>query len=299
MIAIPIHPTSACLPTSLEIRLRQAPQASSALRRLLFTGFALSCVVVPHLLGTVTLHAQDVDPFLWLEDVEGERAMEWVLARNEESRAALRATPRYQSIYDSTLELYTSDDRIAYPSIHGDMIYNFWTDAERPRGVYRRTTWDEYLSDNPTWETVLDVEALAESEGKPWAFRGISCLLPEGRRCLINLSPGGSDANEVREFDLETKSFVVDGFTIPVSKNSVAWVDGNTLLGWLATAVFLELNGVETTSIPCSSVYDLVNSLASSDLTVEEIASGLQTISERTADPYGPSENRFGTAEPA
>ncbi|MEZ4425776.1 MAG: prolyl oligopeptidase family serine peptidase [Gemmatimonadota bacterium] len=173
---------------------------------------------------------QGTDPFLWLEEVEGQRAMEWVLARNAETRAALQASPSYERMYQNTLELLTSSDRIAYPTMRGEWIYNYWTDAERPRGVYRRTTWDDYLGGDPTWETVLDVDALAEAEGQPWAFRGLTCLLPEQRRCLVSLSPGGSDANEVREFDLERKAFVPGGFHVPVSKNSLAWVDENTLL---------------------------------------------------------------------
>ena len=183
------------------------------------------------LTNTVPVEArQGQDPFLWLEEVEGARAMEWVLARNAETRAALRALPGYDEAYRNTLELYTSDDRIAYPSIRGDRLYNFWTDAEHPRGIYRRTSWDSYLSGEPEWETVLDVDALAEAEGIAWAYSGMTCLRPDERRCLVSLSPGGSDAVEVREFDLATKQFIADGFRMPVSKNTVAWVDENTLL---------------------------------------------------------------------
>ena len=175
--------------------------------------------------------AQEVeDPFLWLEEVEGERAMEWVLEQNAVTRAELKALPSYAPLYENTLELLTSSDRIAYPMISGDRIFNFWTDGEHPRGILRRTTWDGYLSGDPQWETVLDVDALAESEGKPWAFRGLDCLLPEERMCLVSLSPGGSDANEVREFDLESGTFVEGGFFVPVSKNTTAWVDEGTIL---------------------------------------------------------------------
>ena len=170
------------------------------------------------------------DPFLWLEEVEGDRAMEWVLEQNELSRAELRAVPGYQSLYDNTLEILTSTARIAYPSIRGDMLFNFWTDSDSPRGVYRRTTWQSYLSGNPEWEVVLDVDALVAAEGTPWAFRGMDCLLPAERMCLVSLSPGGSDAVEVREFDLAAMDFVQGGFTVPVSKNSTAWVGENTIL---------------------------------------------------------------------
>ncbi len=156
--------------------------------------------------------------------------MEWVLQQNETTRAELQAFPRYQDLYQNTLEILTSTDRIAFPSIRGEEIYNFWTDADHPRGVYRRTTWDSYLGGEPVWEVVLDVDALVAEEGTPWAFGGMNCLLPEESLCLVSLSPGGSDAVEVREFDLDAKSFVEDGFEVPVSKNSVAWVDENTLM---------------------------------------------------------------------
>jgi prolyl oligopeptidase len=170
------------------------------------------------------------DPFLWLEEVEGERALDWAVAENEATRAELQATPAYQELYDNTLAILTSTARIAYPSIQGDQLYNFWTDGDHPRGIYRRTTWDSYLGGDPQWEVVLDIDALVAEEGTPWAFRGMNCLLPEERTCLVSLSPGGSDAVEVREFDLEAGAFIEGGFTLPVSKNSVAWVDQNTLL---------------------------------------------------------------------
>jgi prolyl oligopeptidase len=170
------------------------------------------------------------DPFLWLEEVEGDRAMDWVLEQNDLTRTELRSFPEYQTLYDNTLEILTSTARIAYPSIRGDMLFNFWTDSDHPRGVYRRTTWQSYLSGDPEWEVVLDVDALVAAEGTPWAFRGMNCLLPAERMCLVSLSPGGSDAVEVREFDLAAMDFVEGGFTVPVSKNSIAWVDENTIL---------------------------------------------------------------------
>ena len=170
------------------------------------------------------------DPFLWLEEIEGDRAMEWILAQNEVTRAELGALPEYQTLFDNALEILTSAARIAYPSIRGELLYNFWTDGDHPRGLYRRTSWDSYLSGNPDWQVVLDMDALVAEEGTPWAFRGMNCLLPEAWMCLVSLSPGGSDAVEVREFDMSTMDFVDGGFTVPVSKNSTAWVDENTIL---------------------------------------------------------------------
>lgn len=170
------------------------------------------------------------DPFLWLEEVEGERAMEWVESRNERTLAELSASPHYQPIFERVKAVLDSRDRIAFPSILGDRLYNFWQDASNPRGVWRRTTWESYLSGDPRWEVVLDMDALSAAEGVNWSFAGSSCLEPEYRRCLVRLSRGGADAVEIREFDMRTRRFIEGGIRLPEAKQSVAWVDENTLL---------------------------------------------------------------------
>jgi prolyl oligopeptidase len=175
------------------------------------------------------LAAQE-DPFMWLEEVEGERALQWVESKNAATVAELTATPYYQPLYDRTLQILNSRDRIAFPSIMGDHLYNFWQDAANPRGLFRRTTWESYLAGDPAWETILDIDALAKAEDAPFAFGGMTCLEPAYTRCLAGLSRGGSDARELREFDMATKRFVEGGFVLPAAKQSVAWLDENTLL---------------------------------------------------------------------
>jgi prolyl oligopeptidase len=174
----------------------------------------------------------DEDPYIWLEQVEGEEALAWVEQQNEATLAELSAHPEYRSIYDDILAILTSDDRIAYPSIRGEVLYNFWQDADHPRGIYRRTTWEDYLATagEPSWKTVLDIDALAEAEDVPWSYAGMSCLPPEERMCLARLSRGGADAVEIREFDLERAAFVEGGFFLPEAKGGATWVDENTLL---------------------------------------------------------------------
>ena len=170
------------------------------------------------------------DPFIWLEEVEGQRAMAWVTAKNEATVAALSKTPVYQPILERTKKILDSRDRIAMPGIRGDQLYNFWQDAQHQRGILRRTTWQSYLSGTPKWETVLDLDSLAKAEGVPWSYGGSDCLDPEYRRCLISLARGGSDAAEVREMDMRTRQFVKDGFRLPEAKTNVAWLDENTIL---------------------------------------------------------------------
>lgn len=177
--------------------------------------------------------AEDNDPYLWLEEVDGPKAIEWVKAQNALSKKELQAVPEYQSIFKRTLEIMDSKERIPMPGQEGRYIYNFWQDAEHPRGILRRTSLASYRTAKPDWELVLDIDALSKAEGKQWVYKGRNCLGPDYRRCLVSLSPGGSDAVEMREFDTVAKAFVPDGFVLPVAKQDVAWKDENTL--WVAT----------------------------------------------------------------
>ncbi|MFN3932297.1 MAG: prolyl oligopeptidase family serine peptidase [Brevundimonas sp.] len=171
------------------------------------------------------------DPYLWLEEIDGERAMAWVEQHNDHSLGVLRGDPRFEALHQQALEIVQSRDRIPAPGFNRDgTIDNFWQDAEHVRGLWRTTTLDSYGEAEPQWETVLDIDALSTAEGKNWVWKGASCLPPEETRCLVNLSDGGKDAVTVREFDRATKTFVADGFTLPESKGDATWIDRDTLL---------------------------------------------------------------------
>ena len=183
----------------------------------------------PTTAATVTANATPADPFLWLEDVQGERALAWVRQRNAESEGLLQATPGFAEMRTALREVLDSRAQIPYVARRGDWFYNLWRDAANPRGLWRRTTLAEYRKPEPVWETVLDIDALGKAEGENWVWAGSTCLAPEYRRCLISLSRGGADARVVREFDTVTKAFVKDGFTLPEAKSAVAWLDADTL----------------------------------------------------------------------
>jgi len=170
------------------------------------------------------------DPFLWLEEVEGKRALEWVEQRNSESLAELQADPRYERFFAQAEGLLNAKDRIPYGSIRGPHIYNFWRDAGHVRGIVRRTSLESYRTAEPEWETVLDVDALAKAENENWVYKGIDWLAPGYERCLVKLSRGGTDASVHREFDTLAKRFVEGGFELPEAKSDVAWLDRDTLL---------------------------------------------------------------------
>jgi prolyl oligopeptidase len=170
------------------------------------------------------------DPFLWLEEIEGERALTWARAENDKSLGALQGDPRYKPFEARALEILQAKDRIPFVSIMPTGLYNFWQDEKNVRGLWRRTTLASYRTANPVWETVLDIDALATAEKANWVFQGSSCLPPEDTRCLLSLSNGGKDANVVREFDLKTKRFVEGGFDLPEGKQSVSWLDKDTVI---------------------------------------------------------------------
>ena len=169
------------------------------------------------------------DAYIWLEEVEGEKALAWVEEQNAASLGHLESLPIFEPLKDRNLDIYNSDERIATPAMRGDYVYNFWRDEDNVRGRWRRMLLDDYVEGSEEWELVLDVDKLAEGENEDWVWKGAQCLRPEYRRCLLNLSRGGADAVVVREFDVETKTFVMDGFSIPEAKHRVSWIDESSV----------------------------------------------------------------------
>jgi prolyl oligopeptidase len=169
------------------------------------------------------------DPWLWLEEVEGSKALDWVRQHNALTRQRLEAWPGFAATRERILQVLDSRDRIPAIARRGGHVYNFWQDADNPRGLWRRTTLDEYRNSDPAWELLLDVDALGRSEGVNWVWAGAACLGPDHHRCMVKLSRGGADAQEMREFDLAARQFVAGGFRLPEAKSDVAWLDRDTL----------------------------------------------------------------------
>ncbi len=193
--------------------------------------FSLLLVTASFFIVSSALIGQEQkDPYLWLEEVEGEKALEWVKAENKTTVETLQKQPEFQEIHKKILNILNSKARIAYPSIRGKYVYNFWKDDKNERGLWRRTSIAEYLKKTPEWETVMDLDALCLKEGKKWAYKDASYLFPEYHRALVSLSRGGGDAVVIREFDLQKKTFIEDGFTVPEAKGEAAWIDQNTVV---------------------------------------------------------------------
>jgi len=174
--------------------------------------------------------APTADPYVYMEEAEGAKALEFARAENARSLPQLQSDPRYAGLYADALKIATAKDRIPGVAIAGDgSLRDFWQDADHVRGIWRTTSLASYRTAAPQWKTILDLDALAKAEGKNWVFKGAQCLKPADRYCLISLSNGGKDAVDVREFDTQTGQFVEGGFHLPEAKANFSWIDKDTL----------------------------------------------------------------------
>lgn len=196
----------------------------------------VSAIALAFGVASTTAQAQEAnenmaqDPFIWLEEARSERALDWVGAENERTNAALTTDPRFETLKAEALAILDSEDRVPYVSFTPYGLTNFWQDANNPKGLMRVTTLESYRADDPQWDTILDVDALAAAEGREWVYKGMSCLPPAGTRCMVALSDGGKDATVMREFDVTTRSFVEGGFALAESQGGAQWLDTDTLL---------------------------------------------------------------------
>ena len=185
-------------------------------------------------LQTAALYAQEEeaaeDPYLWLEEVESEKSLDWVKEQNKNSEQILTSNPLYENLQKRYLEVYNDKDKIAYPNIVGNYVYNLWQDENYERGLWRRMLTKDYLNNNSNWETLIDLDALSAKEGKKWVFAGATFLEPSNEICLVALSDGGTDQDELREFNIAGKFFVKDGLVFPPSKGGVSWIDKDKVM---------------------------------------------------------------------
>jgi prolyl oligopeptidase len=176
-----------------------------------------------------TIAAPDDDPYLWLEDIEGPAALAWVEAQNERTLSAF-GTAEFAADRDVLAAILDRPDKIPYIGRRGPYFYNFWTDAQHRRGLWRRTTPESFRLEQPAWEILLDIDALATAEREDWTWSGASTRPGTHDRAILRLSRGGSDAVVLREFDLASKAFVSDGYVLPEAKSEASWLDPDTLL---------------------------------------------------------------------
>ena len=169
------------------------------------------------------------DKLQWLEEVEGQRPLDWAREQNKKSEGGLEATLGFAKAEERIRTILDAKDKIPLATKYGKYLYNFWQDGEHRRGLWRRTSFAEYVKQEPTWEVLIDVDALNKQESASWVWGGAECLYPKYDRCLVTLSRGGGDSHVIREYDTVKKQFVDKGFELPEAKSSVSWKDMNTV----------------------------------------------------------------------
>ncbi|HAH67741.1 MAG TPA: hypothetical protein DCL68_04325, partial [Gammaproteobacteria bacterium] len=183
-------------------------------------------------IGTLSqsISSYESDPYLWLEEVESKASLAWVEEQNQETFTRYTQSNKFIEQYQKIKTELNDEERIPSAYYQNGEMYNFWRDEENVRGIWRKTSFESYLEDQPVWENILDIDQLAEDEGINWLYRGADCLAPEYKRCLIRLSDGGTDAVTIREFDLIEKKFLRNGFNTYSSKQNASWVNENQIL---------------------------------------------------------------------
>lgn len=174
--------------------------------------------------------SEQTDKYTWLEDIHGDKSMEWVKAENARTAAVMEKQKPFAELDEAALKVLDSPDKLAFPQFRAGMVYNTWRDKDHVRGIVRRTTLNSYLSNDPKWETVIDYDALGKQDKQSWVGHGLDCMAPEEEHCMVALSASGEDAVTLREFNLKTGTFVEGGFVMPRGKQQVAWLDQDTLL---------------------------------------------------------------------
>ena len=241
------------------------------------------------------------DPYLWLEDVLGERALAWVRERNAATRPTLEAHPDFEANRARFKQIMDSRERIPYATRQGDWFYNFWRDETHPRGLWRRTSLAEYRKAEPAWELLLDLDALARDEKENWVWAGAECLGGASSRCLLQMSRGGADARVVREFDLASRSFVAGGFSLPEAKSRVHWLDENRLIvgtdfgpGSMTDSGYPRVLKLWTRGQPLSSattIFEAQPADVSADATVDHTPGFKRVVVSRAPDFYTTEES--------
>ena len=274
------------------------PKQSIPYWRCALSAVALMCVFS---VKGQPVNSANMDPYLWLEEVQGDKALAWVRERNAVSTALLQAQPLFADNRAKVLDVLNNRDQIPRVTRRGDYLYNFWRDAKNPRGLWRRTHLEEYRKVQPKWDVLIDLDALGKAENENWVWGGSDCLAPDYNRCLISVSRGGADAKVTREFDIAKREFVKDGFYLPEAKSQLDWVDINTVYvgtdfgpGSMTRSGYARIIKRWKRGTPISEaqfVYEAKESDVAAFATVDKTPNFERTVFGRSADFYNTEIN--------
>jgi len=238
-------------------------------------------------LDTNLMQTDATDPYLWLEDVHGAKSMEWVKAQNARSTAVLQADPDYAADYAAILKVLDASDRIPFGGLDHNYIFNFWQDAQHPKGLWRRTTIADYAQAQPDWEILLDLDKLAADDKENWVWKDAD-LAPSSGQALVNLSRGGGDAVVVREFDLKSHSFLKDGFALTEAKSDITYLDDDTVLvgtDFGPGPTYVESFGMGVTTITCTAFDGTATTTATFKVGIGDVPPMVTAGPDETVDP--------------
>jgi prolyl oligopeptidase len=170
------------------------------------------------------------DNYLWLEEIQGEKPKAFAEKRSRASLEFFQKDTKFNQTEKDILNILDDEGKIPYASIKGEWVYNFWKDEKSVRGLYRRMLLNDYRKGSESWETVFDLDLISKNEGENWVLKGVDFEDSQNKRALLTLSRGGKDASVVREFDIEKKQFVKDGFITIEGKTSLNWLNENQII---------------------------------------------------------------------
>jgi len=178
-----------------------------------------------------SIPAPKANSLAWLEERTGSRALEWVRVQSMRTIDQLTADRRYAEFRAAAVQVTQDESRLPGDSvggwIHESWIYRVWTDNSHPRGLLQRTLLETYGDPIPSWTTLLDIDAFGRRAGKAYDIALGKCL---GSRCLLGLVVGGAtDSILWKEFDVDRRSFVKDGFAF-VSGTLPIWKGKDTVI---------------------------------------------------------------------
>jgi len=167
--------------------------------------------------------------YQWLENLESAESRAWVEGQNQRTLREFQASTLYQNFYTQSLKLSSSDARLPCCDFAKGFVYDVVQSADQPLGLWRRCAIEAFSGSTLAWEDLFDLDQFAAEVGDEWNLRQ-TLVSPNGKTVLMHLSWRGRDSHWVREFDLEKKDFVADGFEIPLSKSTCAWLDQDRIV---------------------------------------------------------------------
>jgi prolyl oligopeptidase len=182
---------------------------------------------------------QEGDPYNWLNDARGARALDWARQQSSRTLAILTKDSRYSALLERARAVAFDKSRIfgsdsSTVELRDGWIYDIWFDEQHPHGIWRRASFESIKSRDPHWDPLLDIADIGRRDGKNYFLFPGPCVRT---RCMLGFSEGGGPTLTTwKEFDVEKRSFVDGGFVIDrkhtekTDNTSLTWKDENTLL---------------------------------------------------------------------